>query len=429
MKSCIVRRLALLPLVCSLSVACDLDKVEPTITDKTSPWYDRGCPLTQHQRYKSDLVADCRCFNNQAPVSGIDLCKRPYNLMKAGISIGEGPTMATAFNIEFNAGFLDESKGPEGTVYVAASFGASTVRSGAVLEVDLATGNRRIVSGFDPTGFVDVVNSVLPEVGSGPSFGSVMDVRRSPKDGQVYAYVRTAPPAEQEIVRVDLETGERTLMWKGRRPGFPQCVNPDAGENEGTLQTTDNGFAIDDDGWFYIAISNPTQGRGIVRIDSDFSRCEVFSGIGRGVGPYMSGFVNGFEIKDGKLYGFTTQPKQFIEFDLVTGDRQLIYNVLGVTPPERHARWDATRNVWWLAGFQDSVSIQALDLENNIVADIFSGGFFDWMPLGAAGPVQINSLNYGAVWVRSNGNLLVAQDGMSIVEYEPSTGNSVILSL
>jgi len=425
-----LRRLAfLIPLTLA---ACELGD-EPTITDKTSPYYDRGCELEQHRRYKSDLVADCRCFTNQAAVSGIDLCKRPYNLMKDGISIGNGPSYAEAFNIEYNGGFVDDDEGPEGTVYVAASFGGSTARSGGVLAVDLATGDRSIVSGWDPTGVVDVVNSVLPEVGSGHPLESVNEVRRGP-DGMLYAWVRTTPPAEQEIVRIDPNDGARTLVWKGRDDRFPQCeVIEDP--SLGTLQTTDTGFAVDDAGNFYMGFSNPMQGRGILRISSDLSTCETLTGAGntasgtRGTGPSMSGFVQGFTIRGDKLYGFTTQPKQFLEVDLETGDRTLLWEPGGVTPPERHAAWDEARGVWWIAGFQNSVAIDAVDVETGMNTSIFNGGVFDWMPLGAAGPVQINSLNYGPVWLRRNGNLLVAQDGMSIVEYEPKTGNSVIISL
>jgi hypothetical protein len=85
--------------------------------------------------------------------------------------------------------------------------------------------------------------------------------------------------------------------------------------------------------------------------------------------------------------------------------------------------------VWWLAGMTNGVSIDAFDPVTGQSTDIFNGGVFPWMPLGAAGPIQINSLNYAPIWLRSNGNLLVAQDGFSIVEYEPSSGNSIIRSL
>ena len=143
----------------------------------------------------------------------------------------------------------------------------------------------------------------------------------------------------------------------------------------------------------------------------------------------MGGFVQGFTLRDGILYAFTTQPKQFLAIDTNTGDRLLLYEPSGVTPPERWAAYDKQRDVWWLAGFQNSVSIEAVDLINQEKTHIFRGGVFPWMPLGAAGPIQINSLNYGPVWFHPSGNLLVAQDGMSIVVYEPSTGNSLIRSL
>jgi hypothetical protein len=389
----------------------------PTITDATSPWYDRGCPLDQHREMMSDLVADCRCFSNQTPVSGIDVCKRPRNVSEAGVSVGEGPSYASLFNIEFLGGFLEESEGAEGTLYVAVGFGASTERMGAVFAVDVATGNRRVVSGLTPEG---------QTVGSGPAFATVNDVRRGP-DGKLYAWVRTPLPGEQEIVRIDPTTGNRTRVWKAGSAESPQCRESD-GPDALVLQVADSGFAVGPDGAFYVPFRNPTQGVGILRLPSDLSRCEVFIASG-GSGPAIGGFIQGFTIRGSKLYAFTTLPKQFLEVSLTSGDRRLVHTPSGVTPPERWAAFDETRGVWWLAGFQNAVSIEAFDPDSGLAASIFNGGIFPWMPLGAAGPIQINALNYAPIWARSNGNLLVAQDGMSIVEYEPSTGNSVILSL
>jgi hypothetical protein len=341
----------------------------------------------------------------------------------AGVRVGEGPSYADQFNIEFLGGYLAPREGTDGTLYVALGFGNSQERSGAVVAVDVATGDRRVVSGVAPDGST---------VGAGPAFGTVNDVQQGP-DGNLYAWVRQTLPAEQELVRIDPTTGDRSLLWKGRADGSPQCPSSDD-PSDIPLQVTDSGFAVGPDGSFYLPFANPTQGRGILRLPSDVSRCEVFTGTGtpfasRGTGPEMGGFVQGFTLRDGILYAFTTQPKQFLAIDTNTGDRLLLYEPSGITPPESWAAYDKQRDVWWLAGFMNSVSIEAVDLINGQRTNIFNGGVFPWMPLGAAGPIQINSLNYGPVWFHPSGNLLVAQDGMSIVVYEPSTGNSLIRSL
>ncbi len=412
----------LLPLALG-ATACDLlSGTRPTLTNKDSRYYDRPCPLDKYADHPTDLIADCRCGPNQAPRDGIFLCQRPYELNREGVAVGEGPSFAGAFNAEYLGGFLDESEGPAGTVYVAVGYGGSTDRSGAILAVDLATGNRRAVSGT----FLGATGP--EEVGTGPTFQTVLDVRRAP-DQNLYAWVRTTPPSQQELVRVDPATGNRTLVWKARDARFPQCLAGVA-----ALQINDNGFGIDEQGRFYIAHGTVDVGIGILRLSPDATSCELFAGAStvpaaqRGTGP-LPGQLQGFTFRQGKLIASGRAPKMFVSVDLDTGDREVLFESQGVTPPERWALWDEKHQAWWFTGFQSSVSIVAYDPATRVSTDIFNGGVLPWMPLGCGGPVQINSLNYAPVFVRSNGNLLVAQDGFSIVEYEPKSGNSVILSL
>lgn len=417
------QQLSLLVLCLSVTTGCELlSGSRPTITDKNSPYYDRPCPLEKYADNPSDLVADCRCGPNQAPRDGIPLCQRPYELNREGFAVGEGPSFAGAFNAEYLGGFLDESEGPSGTVYVAVGFGGSTDRSGAVLAIDVATGNRRAVSGT----FLGTNGPY--EVGAGPTFATVLDVRRGP-DQKLYAWVRTTPPSQQELFRVDPATGDRTLIWKGRDAAFNQCLS-----DQGTLQYDDNSFAMDAQGRFYISHGTVGLGIGILRLSADATSCELVSGASevpamqKGTGP-LPGSIQGFTFVKGKLIASGRSPKMFVSVDVETGNRELLYESQGLTPPERWALWDENHQAWWFTGFESSVSIWAYDPATRATTDIFGGGVLPWMPLGCGGPVQINSLNYAPVFVRSNGNLLVAQDGFSLVEYEPKSGNSVIISL
>jgi hypothetical protein len=314
---------------------------------------------------------------------------------------------------------------------VAASYGGSTDRDGIILAVDVATGDRRIVSGHDPSTFSQ---DVPPEdwlyVGDGPRFGSVLDVQRAP-DGSLLAWSRFQDPTDRRVFRVDPSTGNREIVWghDGTANEWPVCL-----DSEGVpLQTSDTGFAVDGEGRVYVGISNPLTGRGIIRLSAAFDACEVLTAYGAtanvGGGVDIGGFIQGYSRYDDKLYAFSTQPKQLFSVDLQTGHREGILELAGVAPPERWPLWDENRGVWWLVGFQNAVTIDVWE-PGGVYTSIFQGGeMFDWMPLGAAGPVQINALNYAPVWLRSNGNLLVAQDGLSIVEYEPTTGSSVIISL
>jgi hypothetical protein len=410
----------LLVIATTWATACDLSTAMATITDRDSPYYDRPCPLEQYRTYKSDLIADCRCGINQVPSAGIPVCRRPYEAKLDGVRIGAGPSLVDLFNLEYNGGFLEEDEGPEGTLYVATSFGGSLDRDGHILKIDVATGIETFSN--------DVPFEEWGYVGEGPRFGSVLDIARAP-DGSIIAFNRD--PQFSRVLRVDPFTGDREVLWDQLgRDGAPttQCFHPTVGD---PLQITDTGFAVDEVGRVYLGVANPVTGRGIVRFSPSFDSCEVVTLPGvRGDGIPLSGFINGFSWHEGYLIAAETMSKQWFAVDIETGDRLLIVQGQGVAPAERWARWDADRQVWWLVGYQNAVTVDIFEPDTGNYASIFGGGgTFDWMPLGAGGPVIINSLNYAPFWIRSNGNLLIAQDGMSIVEFEPHSGNSVVISL
>lgn len=411
----------------AVQTSCEL-AAPSSMTDVDSPYYDQPCPLEQHIEFKTDLPADCRCATNQVFGAAIPMCQRPYEVNLDGIRIGEGPSLANLYNLEYNGGFLDESEGPEGTLYVAASYGGSTSRGGHILTVDVATGNRKIISGPDVESFSDDVPAEeWGYIGEGPEFESVLDVSRA-SDGSLIAFTRMQN--DHRIFRVDPVTGNREVLWGMaiNDPPPARCYEPSLNQ---PYQITDFGFALDDEDRVYVGVSNPITGRGIIRFSADFQSCEVVTLPGvKGGGVEISGFINGFTFHEGKLIASETMGKQYFSVNLQNGNRTLIVQGSGVAPPERWARWDADRGVWWLVGYNSAVTVDIFEPATGEYASIFGGGgVFDWMPLGAGGPININSLNYAPVWIRSNGNLLLGQDGMSIVEFEPHSGNSVIISL
>ena len=376
---------------------------EATILDSSSPYYDRPCPLVQHREHKSSLIADCRCGPNKVLTSGIPICLRPYELRMRGGSVGEGPSYADLYEASYMGGELDESQGPEGTLVLAMSFGGSSDRRGAIVALDVATGDRRVVSGETPDGAT---------VGEGPSFASVLDVRSAP-GGVLYAWTRGQFPNSQSIVRVDPTSGDRTVVWRAGDAAYPQCAE----------QHADNGFAVDSQGRVYISAWRGAIGR----LTADFATCEPFSTSE----SIANGFIQGFSIANNKLYGMTTAGKNFFEIDLDTREGTLIVSFGGARQyGERWPIWDADRGVFWMAGLMNTSTVAAFEPSTGRAALHHNGGgVFPWMPLGAGGPAQINSLNYAPVFLHSNGHLFLAIDGMAMVEYEPSTGNSVVLSL
>ena len=403
-------------------------RAEGSVKDASSPFASRGCPLKQHLATPTSLPADCRCLTNRAQTGGIDMCKRPFDLAKSGTQIGEGVSFALYNNAHVSGGFIDERTGRlVASIYWS---GASTPK-GLIVSYDLKTWSRTFVSGewADANG--------AKSIGSGPQFTHVKDVRAG-KDGAWYAL--TYAPGKPEIVRVDPATGARSKVWAGGDAAFGQCASgtPQAVQPEArTVQVTHEGFAVEDSGSFLLGYANPQRdGRGIVRISADGKQCTYLSATGtradkmtRGSGAEMRGFVQGFTLHDGKVWAFTSAEKKLWTIDPVNGDRTVVSDKpLG----ERWALWDGKRQVMWTAGFQNSVTLGAFDPKSskfmNVFQDCAKG--VSWFPLCAEGPIRINSLNYGPIWLNpKTGNLLLGHDSVGIVEFEPETGNSIIRSL
>lgn len=355
------------------------------------------------------------------------MCKRPQEVAKTGDHVGEGPSLAGVNNAHYSGGFVDADRNE---LIVSAYFGVDSDRRGAIFAIDVDSGNRRIISGDWPTD-----EGKIGTKGEGPAFAHLLDVRADPNDpGFVYAFSDPKDPTSHEIFRVNRDTGAREMIWKSRDTRFGQLKS----SGGVIVQTHDTGFAVDVNG-FLVGIANPQTGRGVMRISLDGKECIPISitstdkSLDRGAGVEIRGFLQGYTIKEGKLIAFTTQPKQMLEIDLSTGDREAIASAgsAGVMG-ERWAVWDDSHSVWWTAGLMNSVTIAAVDPVSKTIMNIAkaTGKEFDWAPLGAGGPIRINSLNYGGIWKHpSKDFLLVAQDSVSIVTYEIATGNSVILSL
>jgi hypothetical protein len=401
---------------------------QSSVKDASSPFASRGCALKQHLANPTGLPADCRCLNNRGQTGGIDMCKRPYDLAKTGTRLGDGPTFALYDNAHISGGFVDAAKGQ---LIASVYWGGASSAKGLVVAYDLQTWTRRFVSGEwkDAGG--------AKEAGSGHPLSHAKDVRPG-KDGSWY--VLAYKPQSPEIVRVDPTTGARTRVWAGGDGSFGQCASgtPDAPQPQARfVQYTHEGFAVDTDGSFLVGYANPQRdGRGIVRISADGKTCSYVTASGKradkmtkGTGDEMRGFVQGFALHDGAIWAFSSGEKKLWRVDPKTGDRTVASDKpLG----ERWATWDARREVMWTAGFQNSVTLGAFNPKTskfmNVFQDCAKG--VPWFPLCAEGPIRINSLNYGPVFVNpKTGNLLLGHDSVGIVEFEPETGNSVIRSL
>ncbi|KAL6074220.1 hypothetical protein QOT17_004251 [Balamuthia mandrillaris] len=407
--------------------------MEPQTTSLKDPgaeYANRPSPLKHHMEHPTALAADCRYFGNCAPRDGVDICKRPQDLAKKNMLIGQGPSLAGVHNAHYSGGFTNADRNE---LVVAAYFGGSSEKQGVVVSIDLRSGDRRVVSGA----FRNAAGAI-EHVGDGPPFHHVVDVRAGP-DGQYYAFSEPKEPSSHEIIRVDPETGNRELVWKSRDPRFAQLL---ASDGKTMVQTHGTGFAVDEsDGSFLLGITNPQTGTGIIRVSPHGDACVPVSvtsrdaALARGNGEALRGFVQGYTLHKGCIYAFTTQPKHFLEIDPVTGDRSvLVVGKAAGAIGERWAVWDNTHAVWWTAGLQNSVTLVAFDPATKKTLHASKDGGskdFPWFPLGGSGPFRINSLNYGGIWMHPTepDRILLAHDSVSIVEFEISTGNSIIRSL
>ena len=206
------------------------------------------------------------------------------------------------------------------------------------------------------------------------------------------------------------------------------------------MQVTPRGFVVDTDGSVLLGYANPiSDGRGIVRLSADFKTCTVITGSGssggkidKGQGTALGGFVQGFALKDGKIFALTTQPKALWQIEPVTGDRTMVVGGgTGTSLGERHVVWDAKRKLWWIAGIQSSVTVYAYDpATSKLTMAQKDCGDTSFIKHCWAGPININTLNYGGMIVHpTTGRMYFGHDTMAIVEVEPETGNSLILSL
>lgn len=411
---------------CAEFNACQQGQCTSSVLDSTSAYWNYACDMPQFLTYKTAMPVDCRCLTHQALESGLAPCKRPYELKNTGVTLGTGVKFATLQQVSIQGGFVD-SKTDE--IVTAVSWSGSTDRKGLIVAVEVKTGNRRVISGQYQDGGGPATK------GSGPNLLWPLDVQPGP-GGKLLA-MNDSASAAPEIIAIDPLAGNRTLLWRGGDVAFGQCPSADAGKS---VQTNAFGFAVDGDGSMLVGYSNAlVDGRGIVRISADGKTCKVVTGSGsknasldKGTGNALGGFVQGFAIQAGQVWALTTQPKALWSIDLATGNRTQVYTAASATVMgERRLGWDAVRKLWWISGVQNSTTISAFDPVTKILSNVDSScGADKLFKLCWAGPININTLNYGGLYVHpSNSRMYFGHDLLSVVEVEPETGNSKVLSL
>jgi hypothetical protein len=357
-----------------------------SVVNTASPYYHLSCGISGaraalRREHRTALDYDCRCgLPSVSAITGLTYnwdmeVLDTWSTMCSGIAhegndfkLGEGPQLKTIRG-RMTAGdiWADRDEIIFGVKW--GSLSAAVDPRFTIMAIDYNTGERRVVSG-------EFVDPMLGEytVGDGPlGMPFVGHVRRGP-DGQIYAIT-----ANHRILRVDPETGDRTLLWAhGDDTESPQCDNgvrpeghPDWRQGDGQpgiiqFSIEGRGFTVGPDGAFYIptlANGSPRPGYGIVRVAADGSSCEhVSRAPGDARNAYADGTGSGFAFEsgldtmiwhEGKLIAVSVGADTY-QIDPQTGDRVRLAGQ-GLTgtpnlPRVNRMFWDATREVFVLSG-------------------------------------------------------------------------------
>ena len=423
---------------------------ESSVSDPSSPYWNRPCIFTQYLGNPTNLKADCRCPENKVITGGLPICWRPHETKNRapGLVLGAGPRVGSHPQAHIYGGFFDASR--REIVAAVDWSNASNPSAGFLMGFTVANGNRRVISGR----YLDPANGDM-DVGTGPAFADVFDVQRA-SDGQIFAAQGTLQ--RFEILRVDPANGNRTLVWKAGDATYGQCAS---GRGAISVQTTAQGFAVDANG-FYIGFSNPSpsgEGLGIIRVSRNGQTCSFVTRSGSRSGnayfnqpvgggwTFASGMLSGFAIDGSELIATANFDLSLYGINLSTGQRRRITSastgaVLGAGPTGSDGlgvRWvtkDASRGVYWTSGRQGDTLVVLVTPSTSQRHDLtgFCAGessTLDGVNCLKGSITSGLSLNFGGFWLdpANPDRAWFAHDLIGLVEVEVSTGNTIILSL
>ena len=448
-----------------------------TVFDKASPYYNKSCDPTfsfhkynwkgtspnETFEYQTKLVADCRCGANKQLAGGLHICQRPSDL-PLQISFGTGPSVRKLPNGGMLGGYFDAKTRK---VYAGIEWqDAFYEDQGVILAIDADTGNRSIVTGqwvsdangYETYGQADPAEKTYFEeeiVGVGKyknPLGRTYTIEMG-ADGYLYA-MTVDKDLYTVIVRVDIATGNRKVMWaehrnldpKGKNnPDHIQCSN---GAKSGSLTVQLNqyaGFALEPSTGDYLlpvlqgATASDITPNGVVRIKKDGSACSWvtrfgmgsnngFAGQTIGSGPLAQFSFDALEMHNGKLLAVELDTNQDIfEIDLATGKR----TVLGEGVSSDWLDWDAKRGLMWGGGTGMGTAVNSWNMTSGIVFQhlgLLLAKAVDFQRV--TGPLATCCGTHQPGWVDPlNGQLILMHNSYALVRMEPESGNSVTLSL
>jgi len=319
--------------VCEFGSSCRQDKrldngkaqCIRSLTNTKSPYYNYACgQFTEHILYKTALEIDCRCRVGGTghtyldpndpkvdPEEMIINCANPDKQMKNRwpVKYGKGPKF-DAWTKERGAtrwtGGIFRPKTREFFSVVRWS-NPNYQRSGTIVAWNIDTKDRRVVSGLYPDkrrGMKEYGSGYLSDATqkgrdkqplTGPS------IMKWGKDGMIYLLAGGAGEGSsnrREIIKIDPDTGERTLIWKAQNPKYSpkvdkkygQCYRPDGKyPKKSSVGMMALAFALGKDNEFYLSMHDVKAGDGILKISADGKKCTPISVWGNAKGDHKGG--------------------------------------------------------------------------------------------------------------------------------------------
>ncbi|MFC6591914.1 hypothetical protein ACFP81_07775 [Deinococcus lacus] len=380
-------------------------------------------------------------------------------------SIGQGLPFNLGGFVSFGSGFVDVA---ENAVYVPVEFGGQQDNRGVIFKVDLKTGNRSVVSGYDGEewhGKAPQYVSGRGEKFSPYDLGRVEVVRPGP-GGSLLALVDKGLQERTEIIRIDRKSGDRSVVWASRVYADSANEGPSSvrtneaklginGTSDGLCRASDDRIGLkpsevlETDGkYIYLFMQGAPSGTGtgLVRVPVTGGKCEWVSryyqdgtsdiGSGATVNT-LSPAVFDSAFANGKFYGVTgpvPSGNVLFSIDTRTGERQTISIRNEVTPARSKGTGDvAVGRTGRMALTGDSKQAVTLFPTLNdtyfepVVVDIQSGERF--VSEASAGSLSSGRDSNGRIVAGLPGTdqFVVAFNGALHI-WDGATGNSYVLS-
>lgn len=264
--------------------------------------------------------------------------------------IGTGTALNLGgFTDTLGSGFVDVS---ENALYLPFDTIGQTDAFGGIIKVDLATGNRTLVSGMldDTTGMRGKGATYVSDRGQNATewgLGRVTTVRPGPDAGSLYALQDYGSPVRTTVLKIDKKNGDRSIVWANKlADDAAHSNNPNSIQNqEARLGITPANLCERTKPYpasfeVYKGALYFTNKEGVFRVTPGqpctwISRYDASSGsslAGSGPTPLLN-VMSGTSL-DGNLLTVTSGPGQtyLMSTNLDTGERRLVSGFNARTP-------------------------------------------------------------------------------------------------